>query len=56
VTRTTVLSPQELAVARPAPPLDESQAGIAARVAERIRRGDLYRDVLDFLVPDGARR
>ncbi|HEX7078692.1 MAG TPA: GAF domain-containing protein [Candidatus Eisenbacteria bacterium] len=52
MTRNTVLSPQELSSARPGPPLDESQAGIAARVAERIRRGDLHRDVLDFLVAE----
>lgn len=52
MTRHTVLSPEELASARPGPPLDEAQAGIPARVADRIRRGDSYRDVLDFLVAE----
>jgi len=52
VTRSSVLSPEELASARPGAPLDAAQAGIPARVADRIRRGDTHRDVLDFLVAE----
>jgi L-methionine (R)-S-oxide reductase len=52
VNRTTVWSPEELTSARPGAPLDEAQAGIPARVADRIRRGDTHRDVLDFLVAE----
>lgn len=50
--RTTASSPEELASGRPGVPLDEAQAGIPARVADRIRRGDTFRDVLDFLVAE----
>ncbi|MGE5177381.1 MAG: GAF domain-containing protein [Hyphomicrobiales bacterium] len=52
MTRTPVLSTEELTSARPGPPPSEAQAGIPARVADRIRRGDSPRDVLDFLVAE----
>jgi GAF domain-containing protein len=48
----TTLRPTDLATALPGPAPTEPQRLLPARVAERIRRGEPLRDVLEFMVTE----